>query len=160
MSDLMAPKNDPTKECGRSLHRKRTTPDLIVAFSKISGVSVKMDPASSNTIISPEVGRSLQNNSLAALPRLPVLSPLDTVKYLQQEMVKMKQKHRLEVFSMKLALQKVRESWEQEKKRILVDFWRQADIEKQKAITEIKKKQWCGHCGKEAIFYCCWNTSS
>merc|ERR1711878_207446 len=33
------------------------------------------------------------------------------------------------------------------------------EIEKQKAITETKKKQWCANCGKEAIFYCCWNTS-
>merc|ERR1712080_226727 len=28
----------------------------------------------------------------------------------------------------------------------------------QKAI-ETKKKQWCANCTKEAIFYCCWNTS-
>ena len=26
-------------------------------------------------------------------------------------------------------------------------------------IAETKKKQWCANCGKEAIFYCCWNTS-
>jgi len=32
-------------------------------------------------------------------------------------------------------------------------------MEKQKAITETKKKQWCANCSKEAIFYCCWNTS-
>ena len=24
---------------------------------------------------------------------------------------------------------------------------------------ETKKKQWCANCGKEAVFYCCWNTS-
>ena len=25
--------------------------------------------------------------------------------------------------------------------------------------VETKKKQWCANCGKEAVFYCCWNTS-
>ncbi|XP_043223082.1 protein kinase C-binding protein 1-like [Amphibalanus amphitrite] len=29
----------------------------------------------------------------------------------------------------------------------------------EKRIAETKKKQWCANCGKEAIFYCCWNTS-
>lgn len=29
----------------------------------------------------------------------------------------------------------------------------------EKSISETKKKQWCANCGKEAIFYCCWNTS-
>ena len=32
-------------------------------------------------------------------------------------------------------------------------------MEKQKAIADTKKKQWCANCTKEAIFYCCWNTS-
>ena len=31
--------------------------------------------------------------------------------------------------------------------------------EKEFAVAETKKKQWCANCGKEAIFYCCWNTS-
>eukprot|EP00918_Siedleckia_nematoides_P075095 GHVU01164230.1.p1 GENE.GHVU01164230.1~~GHVU01164230.1.p1 ORF type:complete len:587 (-),score=78.38 GHVU01164230.1:202-1806(-) len=30
---------------------------------------------------------------------------------------------------------------------------------RKKAIEETKKKQWCAQCGKEAMFYCCWNTS-
>lgn len=28
-----------------------------------------------------------------------------------------------------------------------------------KNSVETKKKQWCANCGKEAVFYCCWNTS-
>lgn len=31
--------------------------------------------------------------------------------------------------------------------------------EKEVAVAETKKKQWCVNCGKEAMFYCCWNTS-
>ena len=29
----------------------------------------------------------------------------------------------------------------------------------EKSVADAKKKQWCANCGKEAIFYCCWNTS-
>jgi hypothetical protein len=32
-----------------------------------------------------------------------------------------------------------------------------ADYERR--VTETKSKQWCACCGKEAIYYCCWNTS-
>ena len=46
-----------------------------------------------------------------------------------------------------------------EKQKEISDLKKQMEIEKQKAITETKKKQWCANCGKEAIFYCCWNTS-
>merc|ERR1712061_63507 len=51
------------------------------------------------------------------------------------------------------------QSMEAEKAKTIADFKKQAEIEKQKAITETKKKQWCANCGKDAIFYCCWNTS-
>lgn len=36
---------------------------------------------------------------------------------------------------------------------------RQCDLEKQRAVEDTKKKQWCANCGKEALFFCCWNTS-
>ena len=36
---------------------------------------------------------------------------------------------------------------------------RRLQMEKQRAVDETKRKQWCAMCGKEAIFYCCWNTS-
>ncbi|KAA0199574.1 hypothetical protein HAZT_HAZT004156 [Hyalella azteca] len=36
---------------------------------------------------------------------------------------------------------------------------RQCDVEKQRAVEDTKKKQWCANCGKEALFFCCWNTS-
>ncbi|PAV64199.1 hypothetical protein WR25_22021 [Diploscapter pachys] len=28
-----------------------------------------------------------------------------------------------------------------------------------KEIVSLKKKQWCWHCEKEAIYHCCWNTA-
>ena len=56
-------------------------------------------------------------------------------------------------------MMELRQTMEAEKQKTLSDFKKQADIEKHKAVAETKKKQWCAHCGKEAIFYCCWNTS-
>merc|ERR1712001_521317 len=53
----------------------------------------------------------------------------------------------------------MRQSMEVEKQRGLMDTRKQAEIDKQRAIVDTKKKQWCAACGKEAIFYCCWNTS-
>ena len=58
-----------------------------------------------------------------------------------------------------LILMEMRGSMEQEKQRSIADCRKQAEIEKQRVISETKKKQWCANCGKEAIFYCCWNTS-
>ena len=58
-----------------------------------------------------------------------------------------------------LVMMEMRNGMEQDKQRTLADCRKQAEIEKQKAIAQTKKKQWCAMCGKEAIFYCCWNTS-
>ena len=58
-----------------------------------------------------------------------------------------------------LVMMEVRQSMEAEKQKVLSDFKKQAEMENHKAISDTKKKQWCANCGKEAIFYCCWNTS-
>ncbi|KAK2100630.1 Protein kinase C-binding protein 1 [Saguinus oedipus] len=48
---------------------------------------------------------------------------------------------------------------EQERDRLIAEVKKQLELEKQQAVDETKKKQWCANCKKEAIFYCCWNTS-
>lgn len=53
----------------------------------------------------------------------------------------------------------MRQSLEQERERLVADVKKQTESEKQQAVDETKKKQWCANCRKEAIFYCCWNTS-
>lgn len=58
-----------------------------------------------------------------------------------------------------LVLSEMRNSLEQEKLRIISDTRKQCEIERIKSVEEIKKKQWCVNCGREAKFYCCWNTS-
>ena len=90
-------------------------------------------------------------------------SPEAQIKGLQMELEKMQWRHQQELAEVKhnadLILMEMRGSMEQDKQRSIADCRKQAEIEKQKVISETKKKQWCANCGKEAIFYCCWNTS-
>jgi len=58
-----------------------------------------------------------------------------------------------------LTMAEMRQSLEQEKERLVAEVKKQMELEKQQAVDETKKKQWCANCRKEAIFYCCWNTS-
>lgn len=58
-----------------------------------------------------------------------------------------------------LTMAEMRQSLEQERDRLIAEVKKQLEQEKQQAVDETKKKQWCANCKKEAIFYCCWNTS-
>lgn len=58
-----------------------------------------------------------------------------------------------------LTMAEMRQSLEQERERLVAEVKKQTESEKQQAVDETKKKQWCANCRKEAIFYCCWNTS-
>ncbi|CAH1247637.1 ZMYND8 [Branchiostoma lanceolatum] len=88
---------------------------------------------------------------------------LATVKHLQLEVEKLSWRHRQEMAEMKhnmeLTMAEMRQSLELEKQRLIQDLRRQCEADKSRAVEEAKKKQWCAFCGKEAIFYCCWNTS-
>ena len=90
-------------------------------------------------------------------------SPEATIKGLQLEMEKMQWRHTQEMSEMKqnvdIMLKDMKSNLEKETQRTVDSLKKQAEVEKQKAITETKKKQWCANCSKEAIFYCCWNTS-
>ncbi|XP_078331384.1 uncharacterized protein LOC111122145 isoform X3 [Crassostrea virginica] len=70
----------------------------------------------------------------------------------KQQIAELKHNFHLTVAEMKTL-------WEAEKQRIVQDMKVAHAKELEKSITETKKKQWCANCGKEAIFYCCWNTS-
>ncbi|KAK3087942.1 hypothetical protein FSP39_012665 [Pinctada imbricata] len=58
-----------------------------------------------------------------------------------------------------LALAEMKSCWAAENLRIVSDLKATLTKEKDQAVNDTKKKQWCANCGKEAIFYCCWNTS-
>ncbi|XP_067934459.1 MYND-type zinc finger-containing chromatin reader ZMYND8-like isoform X2 [Watersipora subatra] len=72
-------------------------------------------------------------------------------------------KHKCEIEAIKhnaeLTAMEMRKSIELEKERALWRLRKQLEHKFKKIIEETKKKQWCAMCGKEAIFYCCWNTS-
>lgn len=61
--------------------------------------------------------------------------------------------------NLELTMAEMRQSLEQERERLVTEVKKQMELEKQQAVDETKKKQWCANCRKEAIFYCCWNTS-
>lgn len=49
--------------------------------------------------------------------------------------------------------------WDLDRNREIEEIRRKAEDEKKTSVEDTKKKQWCSQCMKEAIFYCCWNTS-
>ena len=90
-------------------------------------------------------------------------SPEATIKGLQLELEKMQWRHNQEMAEMKqnveMMIKDIKSNLEKETQRSIDQLKKQSEVEKQKAVSETKKKQWCANCSKEAIFYCCWNTS-
>ncbi|KAG8286245.1 hypothetical protein J6590_065149 [Homalodisca vitripennis] len=86
-----------------------------------------------------------------------------TVKALQIELERLQWRHRQELAELKhntdLMVMEIRASMEAEKQRALLDSKHKHEMEKEQAIQETKRKQWCAFCLKEAQLYCCWNTA-
>ncbi|XP_072098818.1 MYND-type zinc finger-containing chromatin reader ZMYND8 isoform X8 [Mobula birostris] len=98
-----------------------------------------------------DLSRNSSGSTIAEIRRMKI--EIDKLQWLhQQELAEMK--HNLE-----LTMAEMRQSLEQEKDRMVAEMKKQMETEKQQAVDETKKKQWCANCRKEAIFYCCWNTS-
>uniref|UniRef100_A0AAZ3NY35 Zinc finger, MYND-type containing 8 n=1 Tax=Oncorhynchus tshawytscha TaxID=74940 RepID=A0AAZ3NY35_ONCTS len=98
-----------------------------------------------------ELSKSTSGNTIAEIRRLRI--EIEKLQWLhQQELSEMK--HNLE-----LTMAEMRQSLEQERERLMAEVKKQTEVEKQQVVDETKKKQWCANCRKEAIFYCCWNTS-
>ncbi|KAL6111902.1 zmynd8 [Pungitius sinensis] len=98
-----------------------------------------------------DLSKSTSGNTIAEIRRLRI--EIEKLQWLhQQELSEMK--HNLE-----LTMAEMRQSLEQERERLVSEVKKQMELEKQQAMDETKKKQWCANCRKEAIFYCCWNTS-
>ncbi|XP_060925344.1 MYND-type zinc finger-containing chromatin reader ZMYND8 isoform X2 [Limanda limanda] len=105
----------------------------------------------SMTEIYNDLSKSTSGNTIAEIRRLRI--EIEKLQWLhQQELSEMK--HNLE-----LTMAEMRQSLEQERERLVTEVKKQIEQEKQQAVDETKKKQWCANCRKEAIFYCCWNTS-
>ncbi|XP_012583695.1 PREDICTED: protein kinase C-binding protein 1 isoform X8 [Condylura cristata] len=98
-----------------------------------------------------DLSKNTTGSTIAEIRRLRI--EIEKLQWLhQQELSEMK--HNLE-----LTMAEMRQSLEQERDRLIAEVKKQLELEKQQAVDETKKKQWCANCRKEAIFYCCWNTS-
>ncbi|KAK2107921.1 Protein kinase C-binding protein 1 [Saguinus oedipus] len=98
-----------------------------------------------------DLSKNTTGSTIAEIRRLRI--EIEKLQWLhQQELSEMK--HNLE-----LTMVEMRQSLEQERDRLIAEVKKQLELEKQQAVDETKKKQWCANCKKEAIFYCCWNTS-
>ncbi|XP_043945851.1 protein kinase C-binding protein 1 isoform X2 [Protopterus annectens] len=98
-----------------------------------------------------DLSKNTTGSTIAEIRRLRI--EIEKLQWLhQQELAEMK--HNLE-----LTMAEMRQSLEQERDRQIAEVKKQMEVEKQQAVDETKKKQWCANCKKEAIFYCCWNTS-
>ncbi|XP_071804612.1 uncharacterized protein [Asterias amurensis] len=60
---------------------------------------------------------------------------------------------------MDLALAEMKECMEAEAAVAMENLKMKLETEKQDEIRKTKSKQWCAMCGKDAVFFCCWNTS-
>lgn len=82
---------------------------------------------------------------------------------LRLEVDRLKWQHDMELAEMRhnneLTIAEIRQSLENEKKCEIENIKKKMEKDRQDAILETKKKQWCANCYKEAVFYCCWNTS-
>uniref|UniRef100_A0A1E1XBM2 Kinase c-binding protein 1 n=1 Tax=Amblyomma aureolatum TaxID=187763 RepID=A0A1E1XBM2_9ACAR len=58
-----------------------------------------------------------------------------------------------------LTLKEMRICMDLELKKTKASLAEKHAVEMAGAIAETKRKQWCANCWKEAVFYCCWNTS-
>ncbi|NXY91461.1 PKCB1 protein, partial [Alcedo cyanopectus] len=99
-----------------------------------------------------DLSKNTTGSTIAEIRRLRI--EIEKLQWLhQQELSEMK--HNL----VELTMAEMRQSLEQERDRLIAEVKKQLELEKQQAVDETKKKQWCANCKKEAIFYCCWNTS-
>lgn len=105
--------------------------------------------------------RSVIEDTLSDLAN--TTTPEAKIKLLEIEVEKTKFAHAKEIFELKAntdtLLNEMKKSMEKERIRTINETRKQCEIERIRSVEETKKKQWCINCGKEAQFYCCWNTS-
>ncbi|KOX74638.1 Protein kinase C-binding protein 1 [Melipona quadrifasciata] len=86
-----------------------------------------------------------------------------TVHFLKLQIERMRWQHQQQLAELKhntdRILREMKASLEAERLRAVEETRREAENEKLRCIEEIKRKQWCAMCGREALFYCCWNTA-
>nr|XP_033331759.1 protein kinase C-binding protein 1-like isoform X1 [Megalopta genalis]XP_033331760.1 protein kinase C-binding protein 1-like isoform X1 [Megalopta genalis]XP_033331761.1 protein kinase C-binding protein 1-like isoform X1 [Megalopta genalis]XP_033331762.1 protein kinase C-binding protein 1-like isoform X1 [Megalopta genalis]XP_033331763.1 protein kinase C-binding protein 1-like isoform X1 [Megalopta genalis]XP_033331764.1 protein kinase C-binding protein 1-like isoform X1 [Megalopta genalis] len=86
-----------------------------------------------------------------------------TVHFLRLQIERMRWQHQQQLAELKhntdRILREMKASLEAERLRAIEETRKEAEEEKLRCIEDIKRKQWCAMCGREAVFYCCWNTA-
>ena len=86
-----------------------------------------------------------------------------TVHFLRLQIERMRWQHQQQIAELKhntdRILREMKASLEAERLRAVEETRREVEEEKLRSIEQIKRKQWCAMCGREALFYCCWNTA-
>ncbi|XP_076238460.1 zinc finger MYND-type containing 8 [Calliopsis andreniformis] len=86
-----------------------------------------------------------------------------TVHFLRLQIERMRWQHQQQIAELKhntdRILREMKASLEAERLRAIEETRKEVEEEKLRCIEEIKRKQWCAMCGREALFYCCWNTA-
>ncbi|XP_037049728.1 protein kinase C-binding protein 1-like [Bradysia coprophila] len=85
------------------------------------------------------------------------------IQLLELELEQCKMTHAKEMADLKsstgMILNEMKKNFETEKTKLINETRRQCELDRIRAVEDTKKRQWCANCGKEAKFYCCWNTS-
>ncbi|KAF7693383.1 hypothetical protein HF521_008699 [Silurus meridionalis] len=130
-----------------------------VSAAIMAGVTVSSSSSSSSS----SMAGDLQIPTTSADVAADIAKYTNKIRRLRIEIEKLQWLHQQELSEMKhnleLTMAEMRQSLEQERERLVAEVKKQMELEKQQAVDETKKKQWCANCKKEAIFYCCWNTS-
>ncbi|XP_060813477.1 MYND-type zinc finger-containing chromatin reader ZMYND8 isoform X1 [Bombus pascuorum] len=86
-----------------------------------------------------------------------------SVHFLRLQIERMRWQHQQQLTELKhntdRILREMKASLEAERLRAVEETRREAEEGMLRCIEEIKRKQWCAMCGREALFYCCWNTA-
>lgn len=105
--------------------------------------------------------RSVIEDTLADLSAAPNLEA--KVRMLELELERERSARAKETAELKAntdrLLAEMKKSMDKERARCVQDTRKKCELERIKSVEDTKKKLWCAQCSKEALFYCCWNTS-
>ncbi|NXW05497.1 PKCB1 protein, partial [Fregetta grallaria] len=140
-----------------------TSTSTITLVTSTQPISMVTSSGSASTLSS-SVNTDLPIATASADVAADIAKYTSKIRRLRIEIEKLQWLHQQELSEMKhnlveLTMAEMRQSLEQERDRLIAEVKKQLELEKQQAVDETKKKQWCANCKKEAIFYCCWNTS-
>ncbi|OXB71856.1 UNVERIFIED_CONTAM: hypothetical protein H355_008878 [Colinus virginianus] len=155
-----------TRQAVKAVQQKEitqsTSTSTITLVTSTQPISMVTSSGSANTLSS-SVNTDLPIATASADVAADIAKYTSKIRRLRIEIEKLQWLHQQELSEMKhnleLTMAEMRQSLEQERDRLIAEVKKQLEMEKQQAVDETKKKQWCANCKKEAIFYCCWNTS-